>query len=206
MPTARAEHALKVWIIVAFGIVCVVALTAIFVSGHYYFERIIDISQKAQARTEIPVLTGSEANIEAILRHSLDKDALDLRHARGTASLIMRTYAWMLALTLGSILGLVGALFVLGRVDSELNVAEGGVDGWKIAIMSSSPGLIIATLGSLLVIGTVFTAPEVSVRDGTMFASRGPGTVNIMPPMAPTAADVEALLRSFESTREVRDD
>jgi len=100
----------------------------------------------------------------------MEADVVAHRYHLAHVTLASRLWARYLGFITGMILALVGAAFILGRIRearSQLDL-QGPAIG-KLAIASSSPGLIMATLGTALMMATIVTNPEIKVQDRAVY-------------------------------------
>jgi len=101
---------------------------------------------------------------------TMEANVVARRYHLAHVTLASRLWARYLGFITGMILALVGAAFILGKIReerSQLDI-EGPAIG-KFAIASSSPGLIMATLGTFLMMATIVTNPEIKVQDGPVY-------------------------------------
>lgn len=115
---------------------------------------------------------------------ALEQKVIDHRYQQVNVTLMLRAWTRYLGFLTGMIQALVGAIFVLGKLresGTSLNV-EGS--GFKGAITSSSPGLILASLGTLLMAITLVIPFSFDVRDVPVYLSpsvAAPSTAAPMP-------------------------
>jgi hypothetical protein len=99
----------------------------------------------------------------------LEANALQRRYHQAGVLLISRIWTRYLGFVTGTILALVGAAFILGKL-RETNSSLGAESAlWKVSMTSASPGLILATLGTLLMLATLATNLEMQVNDGPVY-------------------------------------
>jgi hypothetical protein len=99
----------------------------------------------------------------------LEASAIERRYHQATAVTLARVWTIYLGFLTGMILSLVGAAFILGKLresTSQLDLS-GGV--WKAAVQSSSPGIVLAVLGTTLMIVTILARVEVKVEDRPLY-------------------------------------
>lgn len=100
----------------------------------------------------------------------LEGHALQRRYHQANVLLMSRVWTRYLGFVTGMILALVGAAFILGKLrESDTKLESEGV--WKFSITTASPGLILALLGTLLMIMTIVTHFEIEVKDGPLYTS-----------------------------------
>ena len=99
----------------------------------------------------------------------LEAQTIQQRYHQANTSLAVRAWIKFLGFLTGMVLSLVGAVFILGRLtEATSNLAAEGAFG-KLTIQSVSPGLILAALGTILMVTTVLVNPPTSVNDGAVY-------------------------------------
>ena len=100
----------------------------------------------------------------------LESYALNRRYHQSNMLLISRVWIQYLGFLIGTILVLIGAIFVLGKMregsskfDSEIK------DIGKLAFNSSSPGLFLVLFGTVIIAITLFYHPKITVQDGSLY-------------------------------------
>ncbi|MFW5835156.1 MAG: hypothetical protein ACOCYE_13770 [Pseudomonadota bacterium] len=113
----------------------------------------------------------------------LEADALHRRYHQANATMLARVWTRQLGFLTGMILALVGAAFVLGRLQESTSTLEIEAKGTKAAMASASPGLVLAALGALLM-GIALVVPfGIETRDvATYLVTAGDGASNDLPP------------------------
>lgn len=99
----------------------------------------------------------------------LEVYTIQRRYHQANAALMVRAWIKYLGFLTGMMIGIVGAVFILGRLAetrSELT-AEGPAG--KFSLSSMSPGLILVTLGTVLMITTVLVNPPTDVGDAAVY-------------------------------------
>ena len=100
------------------------------------------------------------------------------RYHQANAALIVRAWIKYLGFLTGMILAIIGAVFILGRLtEAASHFAGEGVFG-KFSIDSVSPGLILAVLGTILMVTTVLINPPTGVTDAPVYIDTGRGFVD----------------------------
>lgn len=101
----------------------------------------------------------------------LESNALQSRYHEATVALLIRICIVFLGFLTGMILVLVGAAFILGKLrEAPSNLtAEGGA--WKLIVTSASPGLVLAILGTVLMVSTITARIDVNVSDAALYLS-----------------------------------
>lgn len=99
----------------------------------------------------------------------LEAHTIQRRYHQANVSLEVRAWIKYLGFLTGMIFGLVGAVFILGRLtEAASNLAAEGTFG-KLSIQSVSPGLILAALGTILMMTTVLVNPPTTVDDAPVY-------------------------------------
>lgn len=99
----------------------------------------------------------------------LEQHTINRRYHQANVALLVRVTVKYLGFLTGMLMSLVGAVFILGRLtEASSTVSAEGAFG-KYTIISASPGLILAFLGTVLMLTTVLTNPPTNVNDGTVY-------------------------------------
>lgn len=99
----------------------------------------------------------------------LEKSALDHRYAQVNATLMLRAWTRHLGFLTGMILALTGSIFILARLsESETRISAEG-SGVKGALATSSPGIVLAVLGTVLMVITLTVDFEFSTSDAPIY-------------------------------------
>ena len=108
----------------------------------------------------------------------LEATVLERRYHQATAALVARLWLKALGFITGMVLALVGAAFILGKLTdvTPTNLTAEG-QAAKLVLVSASPGIILATLGTALIITTILSNPPTTVQDGAAYASYDRGAV-----------------------------
>lgn len=107
----------------------------------------------------------------------LEQHTINRRYHQANVALLVRVTVKYLGFLTGMLMSLVGAVFVLGRLtEATSKLAAQGAFG-KFTIATVSPGLILALLGTVLMISTVLTNPPTDVVDGNVYLNP-PAPVN----------------------------
>lgn len=100
---------------------------------------------------------------------SLEAEALQRRYHQATATMLARVWTRQLGFITGMLLALVGAAFILGRLSEEpIKVGAEG-QGLKGTLETSSPGLVLAVLGTMLMALTIWVPFGVATTDVNVY-------------------------------------
>jgi hypothetical protein len=150
----------------------VVGLTLFFFIATFtqlaYLHQRID---RAPALDLPAIMSNSEVAWQAELRPEfkalavLEANALERRYHQANVLLMSRVWARYLGFVTGMILALVGAAFILGKLREEASELSAQGTGASLSLRSSSPGLVLATLGVALMGMTIVTHQEITTTD-----------------------------------------
>ncbi len=121
---------------------------------------------------------GDPEVMQTMILASMAADATAQRYGLAKVGLMSAVWLRYLGFVTGMIMALMGAAFLWGRVKD----ADGGteIEGetaiWKGSIHSASPGLLLAALGSLLMITAMLNNFDVAVEEGGLPASAATAT------------------------------
>lgn len=99
----------------------------------------------------------------------LEQDAMSMRYGQINATLLLRTWTRYTGFLVGMVLALVGAFFILGRLREETSQLSGESGGFKFALVTSSPGVILAVLGTILMVVTLVVKFDFEVQDRPVY-------------------------------------
>lgn len=120
---------------------------------------------------DLPKEWTQEKNIEKQLCE-LEYLVINKRYHQGETSLMSRIWLHYLGFVTGMILALIGAIFILGKLrenESKLNLDVSSV---KVSLISSSPGLFLALLGTVIMITTILDHKKIDITDTSIYINR----------------------------------
>jgi hypothetical protein len=152
-------------------------------------------------QTAGPEVTGSIDYLRMKMLGMLEAEAISRRYDAATATMLARVWTRQLGFITGMLLALVGAAFILGRLNDPLTRLEAGGSGLKGALETSSPGIVLAVLGSVLMGITIWIPFEVETRDLNIYLTGAA-------PVASTLPRVSVLpsIRTTDGNESPRDD
>ena len=126
----------------------------------------------------------------------LEANVLQRRYHHAGVLLISRIWTRYLGFVTGTILAMVGAAFILGKLqEASSNLgAEGGL--WKVSLTTASPGLVLAALGTILILATLATSMDLNVNDGPVYLRETSGPAAEAPPPPLGRSDSAQMPRS----------
>lgn len=101
----------------------------------------------------------------------LESSALESRYHEAGLMLMTRIYIVFLGFTTGMVLALVGATFILGKLREPASTMDAEGAKGKVSFASTSPGLMLAFFGMVLMLATIWAKTEVSVTDKSLYTS-----------------------------------
>ena len=100
----------------------------------------------------------------------MEEYSIDRRYNQGGVLLMSRIYIKYLGFFTGMILAIVGSVFIISKLKEDVTELEGSIqDKTKFKLISSSPGIIFGVLGTLLMMTTILTHSEISVKDMPLY-------------------------------------
>ena len=143
----------------------------------------------------------------------LEGNALQRRYHQANVLLMSRIWTGYLGFVTGMILALVGATFILGKLRESESKADAGSAGWKFSVTTTSPGVILALLGTTLMITTIMGHYEIKVNDGQLYTAEWNGvtqpdsekqTAALPPPAAFPAEPEDEVIKTSDSKEKNR--
>jgi hypothetical protein len=127
------------------------------------------------------------ARLRAII--ALETNTLERRHHQANVLLMSQLWIRYLGFVTGMILALVGATFILGKLQEQFSELRADVGGAEGILKSSSPGLMLVVFGAILMLATIVVRHEISVTDAPVYTREWSLTPNVntesMPPQLP---------------------
>ena len=115
-------------------------------------------------------LKGNMDYIRWITLARMEEKSLDRRYSQGGLLLASRIFTKYLGFFTGMILAIVGAVFIIGKLQESSSDIEGAMgDQMKLKIVSSSPGIIFGVLGTVLMLSTILQHSEIELKDQPLF-------------------------------------
>jgi len=143
------------------------------------FNTVIDAKSESVIEKLIPLpsdsllsknLKGDMDYIRWITLARLEEKSLDRRYSQGGLLLASRIFTKYLGFFTGMILAIVGAVFIIGKLQESSSDIEGAMgDQMKLKIVSSSPGIIFGVLGTVLMLSTILQHAEIELKDQPLF-------------------------------------
>jgi hypothetical protein len=113
---------------------------------------------------------------------TLESNALHSRYHQANLLLITRVYIIFLGFTTGLVMAMVGAAFILSKLRERPSEASVSGSGLSAALTSSSPGLMLAFFGTLLMVVTIVAKVDIRVTDEPLYFSESSDTSNLFIP------------------------
>ena len=134
--------------------------------------------------------TAQEALAAARLRAVVALEASGIERQYHQAGILLMSRLWTsyLGFLTGMVLALVGAAFVLGKIEERPSQMDSQLGTFlKIAFSSASPGLFLTTLGTILMVAAIVTHHQIEVNHRAVYLSDTPSetaaTVGNPPPV-----------------------
>lgn len=121
---------------------------------------------KDQGKTQ---LANESADMVQHLLLVMEADVIDKRYRQANALLISRIWTRQLAFITGMVLAFVGAVFILSKVSQGRTDVSVSVKDWKNEISSSSPGLVLAFFGTVMMIVSLVVQQKIEVQDRPVY-------------------------------------
>jgi hypothetical protein len=80
-----------------------------------------------------------------------------------------RIWTRYLGFVTGMICTLVGAIFILGKLQEPASALSADAVSWKVSLNTTSPGLMLALLGTILMMTTLIVPARIEVEDKAIF-------------------------------------
>ena len=112
----------------------------------------------------------------------LERELIVRRYRQASALLSLRLWTRLMGFLTGMILAMVGAAFVLGKLDAPESEIAGGASGATLSVRSASPGIVMAVLGTVLIGISLVVPVTTDVKDAAVYFNGGVVGVDEPPP------------------------
>jgi len=120
---------------------------------------------------------------------ALEAHAMQLRYHQSNLLIMSRSWTRYFGFMTGMVLALIGATFVLGKLQEAASKFEAGTATSRWVLESSSPGLFLTMFGTLLMVVSILTKLDVAARDSAIFTAGWLGGAPVAAPAGSTAND-----------------
>jgi hypothetical protein len=109
----------------------------------------------------------------------LEGHSLERQYHQANVLLMARVWTSYLGFVTGMVLALVGAAFILGKLREPVSEISTAIQATSISLKSASPGLLLAGLGTTLMLATIITHHNIEVVDKAVYLHDSPATIPI---------------------------
>lgn len=102
---------------------------------------------------------------------ALEGHMLERRYHQANVLLMARIWVRYLGFVTGMILAILGAVFVLGKMKEEKTTLEAKSSDLSGTLSTTSPGLVLVTLGTIMMLTTILSHHQIDVRDGPLYTA-----------------------------------
>jgi hypothetical protein len=102
----------------------------------------------------------------------LERELIARRYRVAGAIMSLRLWTRLMGFLTGMILAMVGAAFILGKLDAPESEIVGGARGATLSVKSASPGIVMAVLGTVLIGISLVMPVTADVRDAAVYFGR----------------------------------
>lgn len=99
----------------------------------------------------------------------LEAHIVQQRYHQAAVVLMSRTWLDYLGIMTGMILALVGAIFILAKLEEGTSELSAKSQAVELVFRSASPGLVLAALGVLLMITTFIVHHEINIEESSLY-------------------------------------
>ncbi len=127
----------------------------------------------------------------------LEQDVIARRYQQANSMMLARVWTRFLGFMTGMILSLVGAVFILGKLQEEPTKLESESKFGKGSLSTSSPGIVLAVMGTVLMAITLLVPTEIETRDVAVYTR----SISQIPPPADFTETPENVKPQQEKTK-----
>jgi|GEM_PF-899993 len=198
---------LRPWIII------VISLTGVlfFLLSAWQVNRILrSINETGQYdRGREPEVTASLDRHMLYTMTGLECYAIQRRYHQADIAMLARIWIKYLGFFTGMILTVIGASFIMGKLQESNTNLTGKLQAFEFSLISASPGLVMVLLGSMLIMTAILEHQQISVQDRPLYisvmmqkGSAGQAAV-VTVPAAASADNQEISMETFQDAEPV---
>jgi hypothetical protein len=101
--------------------------------------------------------------------YGLERELVARRYEQANLSYLNRLWTRFMGFVTGMVLAFVGAGFVLGKLETDKGEFEAAASGMSMTMRSTSPGLLLAALGTCLMGLSIAVPVHVSFTDAAVY-------------------------------------
>ena len=99
----------------------------------------------------------------------LEGHSSERQYHQANVLLMARVWTSYLGFVTGMVLALVGAAFILGKLREPFSELSTSIQATGLSLKSASPGLLLASLGTMLMLATIITHHQIDVVDKAIY-------------------------------------
>jgi hypothetical protein len=146
-------------------------LTVLFCAAIAWETRYIQNRMETPLQLDLRPAVSQEFHANA--NFLLEANLIERRYRAAAAAALSRIYLMFLGFGTGMVMALVGATFILGKISEPETSIDGAGSSFKASLHSGSPGVILAFLGTVLMLCTIFSKTEINLSDRAIYMGAG---------------------------------
>ena len=155
------QNKLLPWMVTLLSIALLFFLVATLV-------QLFSLQSRINAVPALQPAVGQDAQSQLL---NLEAYSIQRRFHVGGLMMMARLWVVYLGFVTGMILALVGAAFILGKLEEQQSEASGKIMDATFAFKSTSPGLIMTGFGTVLMLGTLLTPQKIAVEEQPLYVT-----------------------------------
>jgi hypothetical protein len=101
--------------------------------------------------------------------YSLEREIIARKYNQNNLAFASRLWTRFMGFVTGMILALVGAAFVLGKLDMERSEVSATASGVSLTLRSASPGVLLAVFGTILMATSIAVPATITTRETAVY-------------------------------------
>ena len=130
------------------------------------FENVYEKYEKSADKQNV---TLSESYLKWKSLTYIEKFAIENRYHQANPMVMTQDTSIYFGFLTGMVLCFVGATFILGKFSEKTTQVSADTSLWNVSLTSSSPGIILSVIGVLLIITTILSKSEITVKDTSLY-------------------------------------
>lgn len=132
----------------------------------------------------------------------LESDLITRRYRMTSALMMAQLWIRYLGFVTGMIMAFIGAVFILGKLREPPSEVKAESAAVRVSIATASPGILLAVVGSALMLATILTKQESEVRDAAIYLPGRPAAARSGTEMGDRLEEIRSRITAVEDDRE----
>lgn len=99
----------------------------------------------------------------------IENGLINKRYHQANAILATRIWSKYISTICGLIMICIGSIFIVAKLNEEVSGISGEAQSIRLSLKTSSPGVILCLLGTILIVVSLVSTPAITVQDANVY-------------------------------------